>query len=169
MRLSALLSGILFAAAIAVGAQAAPLSGVSDINITIGPDLQAKADTYGQRDLDGLVVDLRQSVERELARNGGLARDGAALNLVIEDAVPNRPTFRQLSRSPGLSYESFGIGGATVGGSLVTADGQDRPLHFTWYESDIWFAQYAGTWSDARKSFDRFARSLARGEALAER
>lgn len=168
MRLATFLSTTLIAAATAFAVQAAPIGPVSTINISIGEDLAAKADQYGERELDRLAADLRQSVERELAREGGLAKSGATLDLVIEDATPNRPTLRQMSLKPGLSFESYGIGGAKVSGVLTSADGQSAPVGFRWYETDIRWSAGAATWSDAENTFDRFARRLARGEAFVD-
>lgn len=169
MRLATFLTTTLSAVALAAAAQAAPLGPVADINVAIGPDLQEKADQYGQRDLDYLAAELRESVQKALARGGGPSADGATIDLVLEDAMPNRPTFRQMANKPGLSYESYGIGGARISGVLTTADGRQVPLGFGWYESDIRWSQSAGTWTDAQNTFDRFARRLARGEAVAER
>lgn len=169
MRLAVFLSTVAAASALAFGAQAAPLGSAVTVNVAIGPDLQAKARTYGQKDIDGLAVDLRQSVERALERGGGISAGGGSLDLVIEDAVPNRPTFRQMSLKPGLSYESFGIGGARISGVLTTADGRRIPLAYGWYETDIRWSVGASTWMDAGNTFDRFARRLAGGEAVAER
>lgn len=169
MRLTTFLTTTLSAMALAAAAHAAPLGPVADVNVTIGPKLQAKADQYGQRDLDYLAAELRESVQKALERAGGLSADGATIELVLEDAVPNRPTFRQMAIKPGLSYESYGIGGAKITGVLTTADGRQVPLGYGWYESDIRWSQSAGTWMDAENTFDRFARRLARGEAVAER
>lgn len=165
MRLPAFLTTTAIAAALAVSAQAAPAA-ISTINIDIGPELAGKTDKVDARDLDFLKAELRESLERELGRTGGLAADGAVLNLVIEDATPNRPTMRQMTRTPGLSYESRGIGGATLSGTLVTAQGS-VPVRYRWYESDFRNTFAAGTWSDAETSFDRFARKVARGDSLA--
>ncbi len=169
MRLAIFLTTTFSALALAAAAQAAPLVPTADINVAIGPELQAKADQYGQRDLDYLAAELRESVQKAFERAGGLSTDGATIDLVLEDAMPNRPTFRQMAIKPGLSYESFGIGGATISGVLTTADGRQVPLGYRWYESDIRWSQGAGTWMDAENTFDRFARRLARGEAVAER
>ena len=163
MRLATFLTTTLAAMAVTAAAHAA------EVNVTIGPELQAKADQYGQRDLDYLAAELRESVQKAFERTGGLSTDGATIDLVLEDAMPNRPTFRQMALKPGLSYESFGIGGATISGVLTTADGRQVPLGYRWYESDIRWSQGAGTWMDAENTFDRFARRLARGEAVAER
>ena len=167
MRLATLLTTTLLASAAAFAVQAAPLGPVADVHVTIGPALQDKADEYGQRELDGLTVDLRDSVVKAIG--GGLAPAGGTLDLVIEDATPNRPTMRQMNIKPGLSYESFGIGGAKISGVLTTADGQKIPVSYRWYESDILWAAGSNTWTDAQTTFDRFARHLVAGDVIAER
>jgi len=169
MRLTTFLTTTLAASAVAFAVQAAPLGPVAEVNVTIGADLQDKADQYGQRELDYLARDLRDSVIQAINRRGGLVPSGGTLDLVIEDAVPNRPTMRQMSKTPGLSYESFGIGGARVSGVLKTADGQTLPVSYRWYESDIRWSISAGTWSDAQTTFDRFGRRLVDGSFVSER
>jgi hypothetical protein len=169
MRLATLLTTTLAATAAAFAVQAAPLGPVAEVHVAIGPALQDKADKYGQRELDYLATDLRDSVIQAINRQGGLTPSGGTLDLVIEDAVPNRPTMREMSATPGLSYESFGLGGARVTGVLTTPDGQTVPVSYRWYETDIRWAQSAGTWSDAQTTFDRFGRQLVAGSLVAER
>lgn len=171
MRLAVFLSTVAAASALAVSAHAGPLGPVSTINVSIGNDLQVRADDedYGPKELEFLVNDLRQSVEQALTRSGDLSATGGTLDLVIEDAVPNRPTMRQLSVKPGLSYESFGIGGAKISGVLTTADGRQIPVAYSWYETDIRWSQVATTWMDVENTFDRFGRRLASGEAVVSR
>lgn len=166
MRLPAFLTTTIAVAAVAFAAQAAPAA-VGTINIDIGDELAGKTDIVGQRDLDQLSAELRESLERELGRAGALSADGGVLTVVIEDATPNRPTMRQLTRTPGLSYESRGIGGATLSGTYVSADGVSTPISYRWYESDFRNTFVSATWSDAERTFDRFARKLARGETVA--
>src|SRR6185436_8118158 len=98
-------------------------------------------------------------------RTGGPAAS-ASIDLVITNARPNRPTMQQLSNTPGLSFESFSIGGATVDGTLTNADGSTQTVHYGWYENDIIQAQTAWTWSDAHDVFDRVARRIAAGQNL---
>jgi hypothetical protein len=167
MRLPALLSTTLVALAATAAAHAAPLGPVADINITVGPELTKATEKFDQRDLDFLKAELRESVERELAKSGGEA--GGRLDLVIEDAKPNRPTMRQMSRTPGLSFESRSIGGADITGTYTSADGVSTPVSYSWYESDLRNVRAASTWSDAEATFDRFARRLAKGEQLAQK
>jgi hypothetical protein len=162
MRLLALAAAALLASGSA--ALAAPAS----VTVSVGPELQAKAQkTYGMQEVQRLADHLRADVERSLTRSG--AYDGARVELVLVDAVPNRPTFKQLGDKPGLSFESFGVGGAAIEGRVVRSDGVDAPLAYKWYETDIRWAPVSSTWADAEWTIDRFAYRLARGEALARR
>jgi len=151
------------AAGLASAAQAAPIGEVSRINITISPELAANTKVLDQREFDYLARDLRHSVESRLARVGALDTQGGTLDLVIEDAVPNKPTMKQLTRNVGLSYShSFGIGGAKVSGVYTAPDGAKTPVSYSWYEHDIRQAKYASQWQDAGRTFDLFAHSLTR-------
>ena len=162
MRLLALTAAALMASAST--AFAAPAA----VSVTIGADLQKKAeDTYGVREIRHLGDDLRASVEKRLAKSG--AHEGARIELTLVDAKPNRPTFEQLGHTPGLSLESFGIGGATIEGRIVRADGSTEPVGYRWYETDIRQAYGYSTWHDAVWTFDRFAGRLAKGDELASR
>jgi len=169
MRLPAFLTTTLLAASIAVSAHASPPGGIADINVVIGPKLEKKAKDYGEKEFHVLTGELVRAVQRELSKDGGLVETGGRLDLVIEDARPNRPTMAQLSNTPGLSFESRGVGGAEITGTLTTADGRTTPISYRWYESDFRNSVATGTWSDAETSFDRFARKLAKGESLASR
>lgn len=164
MRLPAFLATLLIAAGAAVVAQARPLPAVSQINITIGPKLQSKADDYGPREFEYLKGALRNEIERELGKAGLVAPDGATLDLIIEDATPNRPTFAQMVDRPGLSFQSISIGGAEVSGVMTGPDGGQTPLHYRWFESDLGNTLAASTWTDAERAFDRFARGLVKGD-----
>ena len=138
------------------------------VSVSVGPELQAKAvKTYGVPEVERLAADLRREVEKKLARTG--AYDDTRVDLVLVDAVPNRPTFKQLSDTPGLSLQSFGVGGAEIAGTVTRADGSTQPLGYRWYESDIRWAYANWIWSDAETTFDRFATRLSRGEAVASR
>jgi len=162
MRAIAIATAALLASATA--AQAAPAA----VSVTIAPELQAKAEHgLGVRDVDQLADQLRTTVQKRLARSG--AYDGARIDLVLIDVKPNRPTFEQMSRRPGLSFESFGIGGAAIAGQAVAANGAVTPIHFRDYESDIRRARNLSTWADAEWAIDRFAHDLSHGQALAGR
>ncbi|WP_397420863.1 hypothetical protein [Phenylobacterium sp.] len=162
MRILALSAAALLASATA--ALAAPVS----VTVAVAPELQKTFEkTYGVREAERLTADLQSSVEKTLARSG--AHDGARIELVLTDVKPNRPTFKQLSDTPGLSMQSFGIGGAAIKGRIVAADGSEKPLSYRWYESDIRQASYNWIWSDAEWTFDRFARKLVRDAEIAQR
>lgn len=153
---------------LAGGALAEPLSTVSSVEVTLSPELRKKAvEEYGLKDLDRLTVELRKEVEQQLARTGVLA--GGRVELILVDAKPNRPTMKQLGDKPGLSYQSYGIGGAEIAGRAIAVDGAVTPISYRWYETDIRDSWYQSTWADAEHAFDRFARRLGRGAAYAQR
>jgi hypothetical protein len=154
-------------AAVLIGATAA-VAAPAQVSVTIAPDLQKKFDTdYGVREIPELTAELKESVEQALARSGAL--QDARVELVIRDVKPNRPTFKQMTDTPGLSMQSFGVGGAAIGGRIVAADGTEQPIDYRWYESDIRQSFANWVWHDAEWTFDRFARRLARGEEVARR
>lgn len=154
---AALLSAVLLLG-LAKPALAAP--SVSEVKVSIGPELAKKVDDIGARDFDILTAELRRSVERKTPPRP----DGGTLTLVIEDAKPNRPTPRQMFNKPGLSYDSFSIGGARISGEYVDAAGRRTPIAYSWYENDIRWARYGSTWSDAEAAFDRLAERLAKDQ-----
>lgn len=133
------------------------------VSVTIGPKLQEKADEYGQRELDFLARDLQRTVERRVGATPG------RYELVIVNAKPSRPTFEQLSDTPGLSMESFGLGGAEIAGDYIAPDGSRTPVSYRWYEYDIRWAQHNSTWADAERAFGKLASKLASGRLYAQR
>jgi hypothetical protein len=146
---------------------AAPIGPVSQIDISIGSWLdQKRVDKVNDRDLAYLKDELRKSVEEQLARTGKLAANGGGrLELVIEDAVNNRPTVQELTYYPSLSYKSFANGGAEITGVYVAPDGSRTPIGYVRQEVDIHEARYAYTWRDADRAFDSFAVALTSGQA----
>lgn len=159
MRTAAIFSAAVLTA-FAGAAVAAPT-----VDVAIGPQLQKKADKYGAREFDYLRKDLAQS----FARTPGL--DGADVKLVISEATPNRPTFKQLGDTVGLSMWSFGIGGAKVEGTVTYPDGRVQPVKYSYYDQDIIQASWQGltTWSTAQRAFDLAARKVARDGAVVTR
>jgi hypothetical protein len=155
------------AVAVLLGAGAAAAAPRS-VTVEISPELEAKAQrVLGVRDIDRLAADLKTETEREAAKNPALG--GARIVLELADAKPNRPTFKQLSDNPGLSYQSFGVGGAQIEGHAVLPSGRVVPLSYSYYETDIRFSRLGGTWADADGVIDRFAHRLARGDLVASR
>ena len=151
-----------------LGSATAALAAPASVNVSVGSELQAKAvKTLGVREVNDLATELRTTVEKQVAKNP--AYDGARIELVLTDAQPNRPTFKQLSDLPGLSYESFGIGGARIEGVAIAATGAVTPINYKYYEDDIRWARHGGTWADAENAFQMFASDLRRGERVAAR
>ncbi|MDR3508099.1 MAG: hypothetical protein P4L64_09410 [Caulobacteraceae bacterium] len=154
------LLAVALAAVTFTAAQAAPVS-VAKVSVAIGPELAAQAQTYGQGELDSLAAELKGDVEHALSRGGGLSASGGELKLVLVDAKPNRPTFKQLSDRPGLSMMSFSLGGARIEARLVQPDGSAQIGRYAWYETDILLTPHKWTWSDAYWAFEQFADALA--------
>lgn len=143
---------------VAQPALAAPA--VSEVKVSIGPKLAEKVKDIGQRDFDILASQLQRAVERRLPPRPG----GGTLDLVIEDAKPNHPTPQQLGNTPGLSYQSFGVGGARITGRYVDPAGKSTPIAYSWWETDIRWARYGSTWHDAENAFDRLADRLVKDQ-----
>lgn len=157
-----------FALVVALSGATAAVAAPATVSVSVTPELQKTFETkYGVREMAELSDDLKTSVEKALAASG--AHADARIELVLKDVKPNRPTFKQLADTPGLSMESFGVGGAAIVGRIVAADGSETPVDYSWYESDIRDAWGAWVWHDAEWTFDRFARRLARGQEVARR
>ena len=114
--------------------------------------------------MDKLASRLKRRMVAQLEKNGVTVSDdaGTVLNLVITNAEPNRPTFKQLSNSVSLSSRSFGIGGAAFEGTLVSAGQAQGEVSYAWFESNIRDASYGGIWTDANRAIDRFASKTAK-------
>jgi hypothetical protein len=151
-------------AAIGAPVMAQAPQAVSEVRVGISPDLAEKTRILDDREFKYLTRELKRTVEKRLDRAGALRPDGGELYLVIEDATPNRPTMRQMSQQPGLSYSSFGVGGARISGEYRARSGETTPVRYSWYETDIRRTPYYGAWSDADRAFERLADKLARGE-----
>ena len=145
-------------AAFASAAVAAP-----SVDVAIGPTLQKKSNKYGARELDYL----RRDLQRSFARTDGL--DGASVKLVISDATPNRPTFKELGDRVGLSMWSIGVGGAKIEGAVTYPDGRVLPVRYSYYDPDIFWARGSTTWTAAQRAFDLAARKAARDGAVVTR
>lgn len=161
MRTLALLTPLALAVALAVPAAAQG----PRVEVTVGGKLAEKAEDLGQRDVDRQLQRLQTVVERELSRSGAL--DGARIHLVVTDLKPNRPTFQQAADRPGLSmFDSVSIGGASVEGEVITADGQRLPVRYSRYSSSITEVYSYSTWFDAERVWGRLADNLASGRLV---
>jgi hypothetical protein len=142
-------------------AAAAPAASALTVEAKISAAFQEKLkDDYGVREADVLTRSLASKIESQFARQGVKAE---RVVVTIEDAKPNRPTFQQVSDRPGLDgMRSISIGGAHVIGVAYDGSGNEiGRLDYDWYETDISNVITATTWSDARWTFDRFARRFA--------
>lgn len=137
------------------------LPAAAETEARISADFQKKLDkTYGVREAQVLKDDLVRHVDKALSTKG---QTPARVVVTIEDAAPNRPTFRQLSDKPGLdAFRSISIGGANVSGVAYDATGKEiGSLTYRWYESDVTQSIGRATWSDATWVFQRFANRFA--------
>lgn len=158
MRVSILLSAALvMSAAASVALAGTPVSSVS---VSVSPEVQKQLDKkYGQRELTYLTSDLQRSV----ARAAGAAPNGDRLEVTIKALSPNHPTFKQMGDVPGLSMQSVSIGGATLEGVRVSADGRRTPVAYSRFDHDIRESAHYGltTWATAQTAIDGFARKVA--------
>ena len=146
-----------FAATASAQPQAATL-----VNVSVSPALEQRAPDYGQRELTDISKDLQQTVRGAVRHARG--PQPVRVDLVIEDAVPNRPTFDQLGRNVGLSMRSVGLGGARISGVVTYADGVQRPIRDQFYETDLRQELGVTTWSDADRAFEQVASDIGRGK-----
>ncbi len=120
---------------------------------------------YGEPDLERLQENLLADMEKRFAKKG-IAIDesaGTILRVTIEDARPNRPTFKQLSQSPSLSYRSVSLGGAELEAELISPDGSSLgAMSYRYFETDLSDSSFGGTWHDANRAFERFASRAAK-------
>lgn len=126
------------------------------INVAYGEKAEkAITKTYGERER----ATIRDMLERNLTR--ALGTQAARVDVVVNDIVANRPTFKQLGDRTGLSFQSFGIGGADVSGKAYDAAGNLLgQVSYDWY-GDIQWADTAWTWTDADRALNQFSRQLA--------
>lgn len=161
MRSFAFLAPLALAAAIATPV----LAQAPQVTVTVGGDLTEDVQELGERDVDRQLARLQTVVERRLARDGAL--EGATINLVITDLKPNRPTFQQAADKPGLSIvDSISIGGATIEGEVITADGQRLPVRYSRFSSSLAEVRGYTTWQDADRAYERLADNLVSGRLV---
>ena len=152
-------------AALAASAFAAVLMASPALALTVETKMstafQEKLDDdIGAREARVLSDALTQKLTRVFAEQGVQAEK---IVVTIEDARPNRPTMEQVSQKPGLdSMRSISLGGAKLSGIAYNAAGQEiGRFDYRWYETDLSNLVAATTWSDARSTFDKFARRFA--------
>ncbi|MDO9608084.1 MAG: hypothetical protein Q7J26_06135 [Brevundimonas sp.] len=130
------------------------------VNVTVGPELQRQIEKLGEREVNEQIDELKTEVGQALERR----YPGATANLVLEDLKPNRPTFEQIRQTPGLDpIRSISIGGAAIKGEIVTADGQSRPVDFSYFSPNIRDVWGFGVWHDADRAFGRLGDQIEQG------
>ena len=154
-----------FIAPLAFAALFAAPAFAQQVTVTVGGDLTEEVETLGQRDVDRQIERLQSVVERRLARDSAL--EGAQVNLILTDLKPNRPTWQQAADKPGLSItDSISIGGATIEGEVITADGQRLPVRYSRYSPSLADVYGYTTWQDAERAYDRLAGNLVSGRLV---
>jgi hypothetical protein len=139
----------------AAWAEAAPDG--AKVTVSYGPKAEkALSETYGNKEratIDEMVID---------SIADALGNKAARVEVVVNNITANRPTFKQLNDRSGLSFQSFGIGGADVSGKAYDASGKlIGEVTYDWY-GDIDFASTAWVWSDADRAIRQFSRQLSR-------
>jgi hypothetical protein len=131
----------------------------------LSPEAQEKFDkTYGEREVTVLQEAITEAVTRKLQAKGhSVGEGGLRVEVTILDAVPNRPTFAEVTQRIGLDVgRSIGVGGASLSGRIIGANGETlATVTHKWYESDITWVTGASTWTDARRAIRRFADKVA--------
>ena len=146
------------AAPLAAAVQVGP---VAEVRVSFGGEVEDKPRIFGQREKDRLTRELTKEVEKAV---GGFKAGGGVLEVTIEEVKANRPTWTQMTYEPSISYAySFGTGGATLDGVYIAPNGERTPIHYSWYETDIRNAQFVSDWHDAERTFERFAKRVAKG------
>lgn len=134
--------------------------------VALSAEFQARLDdelgARERQELEDMVVRL---VSRELTRHGADVRAGAptTVEITLIDADPNRPTFEELSRTPGLSMGmSVSTGGAELSATLRSADGHvlSEVSHRYYTQSLNDMVGSPNTWTDAHRAISRFARKV---------
>jgi hypothetical protein len=132
------------------------------VTVRVGPVLAAKVSRLGQTDVNEIVKDLSDTVGDDLKRRPG-AKSPVRADLVLEDAIPNRPTAQQLGDHPGLSERSIALGGATISGVVTFADGHTESLSYSFTQDSLRDDIGIGQWTDADRAFAYLGNDLAHG------
>lgn len=149
-------------AAVMAVAAAAQAQTEPRISVTLGPRVQAEARNLGEREVARQADRLAEVVGRALAESDRY--DGAEVRLTLTDLKPNRPTFEQVARTPGLSpIDSRSVGGAEIQVEVVQANGDRTTGRFDYFSRDIEEVRGFSTWQDADRAFARVASRLADG------
>jgi len=158
MRIAPALLGVA-ALALASAASAQTLEPVS-----YSPQFQtALEDDIGLREGEYLRDNVTRAIERAIARRNAPA-SGVRIEVVIEDAQPNRFTMQQLRGRPDVDFmRSVSVGGAELRAVLRGPDGavlgEVEHRRYTNSLRDLFFEP--ATWTDANRTIRQFAEKVA--------
>ncbi len=156
---------------------AAPLSSpVATVSVSVDPDIINRRARYhpmmrtsyvGPRDADALARDLNDAILRALAERGlsdaASGAPGAVIEAVITEASPDNPGFTEVGFRARISaVSSRSRGGAEVEATLRDASGAVIGTYsYRYFEPYLDDIGANGAWTEARRTFDRFADRLA--------
>jgi hypothetical protein len=128
---------------------------VGPVTVTFSAKVEEKfEEDYGVRERSRAADVVAGRLAKALQASGS----GYTARVTVNAIQPNRPTMKQLSDTPGLSYSSFGIGGADLTADIYGPEGTlVGTVAHKWFESDIEFAQFESDWGDARTAAGRLA------------
>lgn len=132
--------------------------------VSYSPAFQtALNDDIGVREGEYLRQTVTREIERAIARRN-VAATGARIDVVIEDAQPNRFTMQQLRSRPDVdSMRSVSVGGAELRAVLRDANGavltEVTHRRYTSSLRDLYFEPL--TWTDANRTIRQFAEKVA--------
>ncbi len=154
--LFSLCAASLFAFGASVSVAAKPQNSSIEVNISYSEKLEKEfKENYGLREKKSIEETIRQELADELGPNAVRA------DIVVIDVKPNRPTFEQLGNRPGLSMQSFSIGGAELSGRTYDKFGNViSAVNYEYTSPTIIDARLMHTWQDADYAIYRFARRL---------
>ena len=139
-----------------------PVAAATEVAVSYSEDFaEDLAEDYGEREGERLTEYITEDLVRAFERVGV---EPARVDITIINAKPNRPTFEQISKEPGLDpIRSISIGGMKLSGTAYDASGNVLASHeYGWFENDIRDVVGSATWTDANRASRRFATRLAK-------
>ena len=132
--------------------------------ISYSPEFQTELqDELGEREGEYLQREINQAIDRAIARRN-VAAAPIRIEVIIEDAQPNRFTMRQLRDRPSVDpLRSVSVGGAELRAVLRNADGavltEVEHRRYSASLRDLFFEPL--TWTDANRAIRKLAAKVA--------
>lgn len=149
---------------LAIMAFAVPASAQTLESVSYSPEFQSELeDELGPREGEYLSANVTRAIEQAIARRN-VAAAPVRIEVVIEDAQPNRFTMQQLRTRPGIDpMRSISVGGADLRAVLRGSDGavlaEVEHRRYTSSLRDLFFEPL--TWTDAQRTIRQFAEKVA--------